>query len=91
MWLIFGIGAVIFAIKNLYNFFSNYECSKYRFISMSLTALTLLSFYIDAASEAAEGDLAALQDVLPTASVLLLICTIASIGLNSISLFIRKK
>lgn len=91
MWLIFGIGAIIFAIKNLHNFFSGYDCSKERFISMSLTSLTILSFYLNAASTAKNGDLAALQDVLPSASIALLICTIASIVLNSISLFMKRK
>ena len=49
MWLVFGIGAIIFAGFNVIWAFKNKNAKWFRFFSLSLTALTVCSFYADGA------------------------------------------
>lgn len=91
MWIIFGIAAIVFAALNLICAFQNKSAKWFRFISLSLTALTLCAFYSDGAIRVANEDWGGLMDIMPTMSTALWVCTIASIFVNSISLFIEKK
>ena len=91
MWIIFGVGAIITAILNVVKTLQTKDAKWFRFISMSLTALTLCAFYHDGAAEVIVEDWAALQDIMPAVSKPLWICTFASIIINSISLFKEKK
>lgn len=91
MWMIWGIGAIIFAILNLIWTFQNKSAKWFRFISLSLSALTLCAFYSDGAVRVANEDWGGLMDIMPAMSAALWVCTIASILINSISLFKEKK
>lgn len=91
MWLFFGLGAIVFACLNLYNFYKNRDSSLYRFISMALTCLTLLAFYRDAAQRVVSEDWAGLMDILPTMATTLLFLTLAAIVINGLTLFKGKK
>lgn len=91
MWLFFGLGAIVFAFLNLYNFYKNRDSSLYRFVSMALTCLTLLAFYRDAAQRVVSEDWAGLLDILPTMPTALLFLTLASIVINGITLFKGRK
>ena len=92
MWILFGMGAIIFAVLNLIWTFQsrNKTVEWFRFISMALTALTLCAFYSDSASRVVAEDWSGLMDVIPTMSNALWICTIASIAINSVSLLAGK-
>ena len=92
MWILFGIGAIIFAVLNLIWTFQGRDKTVkwFRFISMALTALTLCAFYSDGASRVVTEDWSGLMDVMPTMSIALWICTIASIAINSVSLLTEK-
>ena len=91
MWLLFGLGAIVFAFINLIVHFQGKDAGKFRFLSMALTILTLCDFYGNAAQRVKVEDWAGLMDILPTVSLALWICSISSIILNSISLFAKKK
>ena len=88
MWILFGTGAILFAVFNLIWTFQgkNKSVKWFRFISMALTALTLCAFYSDSASRVVTKDWSGLMDIMPTMSTALWICTTASIAINSISL-----
>lgn len=90
MWIILGIGAIIFALLNLLRIFTNKNAKWFRFISLSLTALTLWAFYNDSAVRVVNEDWSGLADIMPTTTKALLVCTIISILINSISLFREK-
>ena len=92
MWILFGMGAIIFAVLNLIWVFQgrNKTVKWFRFISMALTALTLCAFYSDSASRVVAEDWSGLMDVVPTMSTALWFCTIASIAINSVSLLTEK-
>ena len=92
MWMLFGMGAITFAVLYLICTFQgrNKTVNWFRFISMSLTALTLCAFYADGASRVVAEDWSGLIDVMPTMSTALWICTIASIAINSVSLLTGK-
>lgn len=92
MWMLFGMGAIIFAVLNLIWTFQgrNKTVKWFSFISMSLTALTLCAFYSDGASRVVTEDWSGLMDVMPTVSTALWICTIASIAINGVSLLTGK-
>lgn len=87
MWLIFGIGAIAAAIVNLLvtPFWSGAKW--FRFLSLSLTALTLCAFHGQIAGWVAREDWSALLDVVPTTSNALWCLTLGSIAVNSVSLF----
>ncbi|PKK39318.1 hypothetical protein ABB02_01551 [Clostridiaceae bacterium JG1575] len=90
MWMVLGVGALVFALMNLWRTSQHKEARGFRFLSMSLTILTLCSFYADGAARVMRGDLGGLMDTMPTLSPFLWIAALGSIGLNSCSLF-RKK
>lgn len=87
MWVLFGFGAIAFAILNIIWTFTNKPAKWFRFISMSLTVFTMCAFYSDGARRVIAEDWAGLMDILPTMSKALWVCCIISILLNSISLF----
>lgn len=90
MWLIFGIFSTIFALLNIGAKLKDKETKYFRFLSLSFTSLTLLSFYQDGANRIIKNDWAGLMDTMPTIAKTLWILTILSIALNSISLFDKK-
>lgn len=93
MWLLFGISAIIFAVLNIIWTFNNKNKNVkwFRFISLSLTALTVCAFYADAAMRVTKEDWGGLMDIMPTMSKSLWFCVILSIVINSISLFRDKE
>ena len=87
MWLFFGITAIITAILNVIWTLRHREAKWFRFLSLSLTAFTVCSFYAQAAHWVLAEDWSALMDVLPTTSNMLWSLTVTSVAMNSISLF----
>lgn len=90
MWLFFGISAIITAILNVIWTLRCREAKWFRFFSLSFTVFTLCSFYAQAAHWVLAEDWSALMDVLPTTSNLLWFLTVASVAINSISLFKKR-
>ena len=91
MWLLFGLGAVLFALINLAVHFRGKDSGYFRFISMSLTALTLCDFYYDGARRVIAEDWGGLTDIMPTVSKMLWILTLGSILINSLSLVTKNR
>ena len=91
MWIFFGFSAILTAILNITWWALGREAKHFRFLSLSLTALTVCSFYAQAASWTMQEDWSALMDVLPGVSVWLWFLTIASIFLNALSLIPKNK
>ena len=89
MWIIFGLSAIVTACLNLYCWSSGKDPKFFRFLSLSLTALTVCAIYSSDAQWVLKEDWSALMDVVPTMSRYLWGLVIASIALNGISL-IRK-
>ena len=87
MWLFLGIAAIITAVLNIIWTLNGLDAKWFRFISLSLTALTLCAFYTEVYQWILIKDWSALYDVVPTMSKSLWIITILSIIINSISLF----
>ena len=87
MWILLGAAAIVTAILNVIWRVRNQEAKWFRFTSLSLTALTLCAFYSANANWVLKEDWSALTDVAPTMSKALWVLTIASILINSISLF----
>lgn len=87
MWLFFGITAIITAILNVIWTLRHREAKWFRFFSLSFTVFTICSFYAQAAHWVLVEDWGALMDVLPTTSNVLWFLTMASVVINSISLF----
>ena len=87
MWLFFGIAAFITAILNVIWTLRHREAKWFRFSSMAFTIFTLCAFYARAAHWVLVEDWGALMDVLPGTSKVLWFLTIASVVINSISLF----
>ena len=87
MWLFLGIAAIITAGLNLIWTIRDQDAKWFRFISLSLTALTLCAEYSLVEKWVLKEDWSALMDVVPGMSKTLLVLTIASILINSISLF----
>ena len=87
MWLFLGIAAIITAVLNIIWTLNGIDAKWFRFISVSLTALTLCAFYTQVYQWILIKDWSALYDVVPTMSKALWIITILSIIINSISLF----
>lgn len=87
MWLVFGIGAIIFALLNVITVLKNKSSKWYRFCSLSLTALTVCAFYSEAATRVVKEDWAGLMDTMPTMNKALWVLVILSIVINSVSLF----
>ena len=91
MWMLLGVAAIITAILNVIWRVKNQEAKWFRFISLSLTALTLCAFYSINAQWVLNEDWSALMDVVPTMSKALWVLTIVSILINSISLFKKRE
>ena len=87
MWLLFGDVAIVTAILNIARAAHGKDPRWFRFASMTFTALTLCSFYSQSAQWVAHEDWAALLDVVPTMSRWLWVCAIASILINSVTVF----
>jgi hypothetical protein len=87
MWLLLGIAAIITAILNVIWSIRDKEAKWFRFISLSLTALTLCAFNSLYADWVLNEEWTSLSDVVPTVSNALWILVIASILINSFSLF----
>ncbi|WP_062551371.1 hypothetical protein [Peptoniphilus phoceensis] len=90
MGFILGILAIFFAAANVIAWLYGKDPTKYRFLSMAFTSLTIFAFYNMGAEFLAKGDFSGAQDVIPTISKTLFICTLASIIINGITLFKRK-
>ena len=86
MWFAFGIGAIISAVFNIIRAVEGKDAKWFRFISLSLTALTLCAFYSQSAVWVLHKDWSALEDVIPSMSRSLWVLTLISIALNSFSL-----
>ena len=87
MWLFLGIAAIITTVLNIIWTLKGLDAKCFRFISLSLTAFTLCAFYTQVYQWVLIEDWSALYDVVPTVSKALWFLTIASIIINSISLF----
>ncbi len=90
MWMVLGIAAIITAVLNVAWRARGREAKYFRFASLSLTALTVCSFYGMAGNWVAHEDWSALMDVVPTMSGAAWVLTILSVLINSISLFPKK-
>lgn len=90
MWLILGVGAIISALLNMIATIKNKNADRYRFLSLSLTALTVCSCYLEAANRIIKEDWGGLMDIMPTMSKALLVLVILSIAINSVSIFKRS-
>jgi hypothetical protein len=90
MWFVLGAGAIIFAALNVVWSFRNKESKWFRFVSLALTALTICAFYSDGAVRVVHEDWGGLMDIMPTMSKALWVCVMASIIINSVSLFRNK-
>lgn len=91
MWIFFGFSAILTAILNIAWWALGREAKLFRFLSLSLTALTVCTFYAQAAAWTGKEDWSALTDVLPGVSVWLWFLTIASIFINALSLIPKDK
>ena len=87
MWLLFGIAAIITATLNVVWTFRHLDAKWFRFASLSFTAFTLCAFLNEANGWVLIEDWSALMDVLPGTSKAMWVLTMASVVINSISLF----
>lgn len=87
MWILLGTVAIITAILNAVWTMRNRDGKCFGFISVAFTAFTLCAFYSQAAQWTEMEYWAALMDVMPSMSKALWILTVASVAINSISLF----
>lgn len=91
MWMILGIGAVITGLFNLIAWCTkSKQLNLFRFISLSLTALTVCAIYSEDAQWVITNDWSALIDVVPTMSKAIWILVILSILINGATLLKRK-
>ena len=90
MWIILGFSAIVAACLNLYCWSKGKEAKWFRFLSLSLTALTLCANYSLDAQWVISQDWSALEDVVHTMSQYLWIMTVGSIALNGITLLPKK-
>ena len=87
MWMVLGAAAMITAMLNLAWAAKNRDAKWFRFISVSLTDLTLCEEYGLVERWVLKEDWSALMDVVPGMSKALLALTVASILINGVSLF----
>lgn len=80
-----------FAVFNLFWSYQNKDSKWFRFVSLSLTALTVCAFYADGAMRIVNEDWGGLMDIMPTMSKAIWVCVILSILINSVSLFRENK
>ena len=71
MWIIFGIGMIVATILNMVMTVKHKEAGYCRFVSMSLTALTVCAFYFEAAQRVVNAEWGALMDIMPFMSKVL--------------------
>ena len=89
MWIVLGIGAIIFAALNIIWGIRGRETKWFRFISLSLTALTMCAEYGLIKNWVVHEDWGALMDVVPGMTGALWFLVIASIVINGVSLFLK--
>lgn len=87
MWLLFGIAAIFTAALNVIQMLRHRDAKWFRFVSLSFTAFTLCAFLSEANGWVLLEDWSALMDVMPSGSAAMWFLTVASVGINSISLF----
>ena len=87
MWMLLGLCAIVAAILHIISLSKTRLSHWFQFISLSMTALTVCAFYADGAHRVIGEDWAGLMDTMPSLAKVLWVCTIASILINSISLF----
>ncbi len=90
MWILLGVSAIIAAVFNVVWTIKGRDAKWFRFISLSMTALTMCAEYSLVNTWVTAGDMAALQDVVPGMTRALWFIVSASIVINSISLFKQK-
>ena len=90
MWVIFGVAAIATAVLNIVWYFTKKNCEVYRFLSISLTALTMCAFYSQSSQWIIAENWSALLDVVPTMSTICWVLVIVAIVINGITL-IKKK
>ena len=91
MPMIFGILAIILAILNVIFALKKKNAIWFRYLSLSLTALTVCAFYREDAQMVIKSNWTGLMDITPALSTALWVCTIGSILVISISLFLWEK
>ena len=91
MPMLFGILAIILAILNVVFALKKKNAMWFRYLSLSLTALTVCALYREDAQMVIKSNWTGLMDITPALSTALWVCTIGSILVNSISLFLGKK
>ena len=91
MWLFFGSLAIIFAILNVIWTLKYKEAKWFRYFSLSFTILELCAEYNQVSQWVVKEDWSALLDVIPYTSDSICGLAIASILINSVSLFRKSK
>ena len=91
MWLLFGLLAILFAVLNVIWTLNHREAKWFRYCSLSFTILTLCAEYNQVSQWVVKEDWSALQDVIPYTSDGICGLAIASILINSVSLFRKNK
>lgn len=91
MEIICGLIAIFFAVKNILGWLNGKDSSRDRFLSMAFTCLAIFGFYNMGANFLEKGDIAGALDVIPTIRGTVFVCTIGSIIVNGITVFIKKK
>lgn len=91
MFLVLGPLAIVTAVGAVILGLNGKNAEVLRFISVSLTALTVCAFYQLDAQYVAREDWSALMDATSTGVTLCWMGTVASILINSISFLIQKK
>lgn len=89
MWALFGSAAIVFAVLNIVWAIRGRETKWFRFISLSLTALTMCAEYGLIKNWVMYEDWNALTDVVPGMTGALWFLVIASIVINGVSLFFK--
>ena len=91
MWLLFGPLAIIFAVLNVIWTLKHKEAKWFRYFSLSFTILTLCDEYNQVSQWVVKEDWSALLDVIPYTADGICGLAIASILINSVSLFRKNK
>ena len=87
MWLLFGSTAIVTAILNVVWISRHRDSKWFCFVSVSCTAFTLCAFLSQVNKWVMLEDWSALMDVIPSTSKAMCILTVASVAINSVSLF----
>ena len=90
MWFFLGVAAIITAALNLIWTVRGRQAKGFRFISLSLTSLTMCAEYSLVEKWVSHKDWSALMDVVPGMGKVLWFLVVASILINSISLFAKN-